>query len=302
MSVSDGQWDVFICHAGEDKDELARPLAEELRERGLSVWYDEFELRVGDSLRGRIDEGLANSQHGIVILSPAFFGKSWPESELDGLVAQEEPGRHRILPVWHRVGKDEVMAESPTLAGRFAARTNQPISNLADELLLAIGSPPKGNQNAMPSGKLSLTPRPAQIELHMLPSGAGLIDALIGQHEATFDFDSIPDPGLRERVAAQVQELRDVAEIWEELPLPEQERAKNTAVEYVLEMLNNHLIPQVGFYERHLIGPDGDASPWRGVVLRVAHAEAIAEAQRKQRTREGAQASARTGSTSRPVD
>jgi len=288
LSASDGQWDVFICHAREDKDELARPLAEELRDRGLSVWYDEFELRVGDSLRGRIDEGLANSQHGIVVLSPAFFGKSWPESELDGLVAQEEPGRRRILPVWHRVGKDEVLAESPTLAGRLAARTNQPISDLADELLLAIGSPPKARRNEMPSGKLSLTSRPTQVELRMLPSGAGLIDALFGKHEATFDFDSVPDPELRERVAAQVQELRDVAEIWEELPLPERERAKNTAVGYVLEMLDNHLIPQVGYYERQLIGPDGDATPWRGVVLRVAHAEAIAEAQRKQRTQEGA--------------
>ncbi len=283
------QWDVFICHAQEDKAELVRPLAEELRDRGLSVWYDEFELRVGDSLRGRIDEGLANSQHGIVILSPAFFGKSWPESELDGLVAQEEPGRRRILPVWHQVGKDEVVAESPTLAGRYAARSNQSISDLADELLLAIGSPENEPLAEALSGNLKLTPRPSQIELHMLPSGAGLIDAMIGRHEGIYDFDSIPDPDLRESVAGQIQELRDVAEIWPELPLPDQERAKNRAVEYVLEMLDNHLIPQVGYYERQLVGPDGEATPWRGVVLRVAHAEAIAEAQRNQREGQGAQ-------------
>lgn len=284
MSASENQWDVFICHAGEDKDELVRPLAEELKGRGLSVWYDEFELRVGDSLRGRIDEGLANSQHGIVVISPAFFGKSWPESELDGLVALEERGRRRILPVWHQVGKEEVAAESPTLAGRLAARTDKPISDLANELLLAIGSLSKPRRTEAPSGKLRLSPQPSQVELNMLPSGAGLIDAMIGQHEGIYNFDSIPDPELRERVAAQIQELRDVAEIWEELSLSEQERAKNTAIEYVLEMLDNHLIPQVGYYERQLIGPDGEATPWLGVVVRVAHAEAIAEAQRKQNT------------------
>lgn len=259
MRAPKSQWDVFICHAGEDKDEIVRPLAEELKGRGLSVWYDEFELRVGDSLRGRIDEGLANSQHGIVVLSPAFFGRSWPESELDGLVALEEPGRRRILPVWHGVGQGEVAARSPTLAGRFAARTDQPTSDLADELLLAISSPSKSGGNEMSSGGLRLSPQPTHVELHMLPSGAGLIDAMIGQHEGIFNFDAIPDPEMRERVAAQIRELRDVAEIWTELPLPEQERAKNTAVEYVLEMLDNHLIPQIGHYERQLIGPDGEA-------------------------------------------
>ena len=52
---------VFISHASEDKDEVARPLAEALRENGLTVWYDEFELRIGDSLRMKIDKGIANN-------------------------------------------------------------------------------------------------------------------------------------------------------------------------------------------------------------------------------------------------
>jgi histidyl-tRNA synthetase len=44
------RWDVFVSHASEDKDAIARPLAKELRSRGLRVWYDEFELKIGDSL------------------------------------------------------------------------------------------------------------------------------------------------------------------------------------------------------------------------------------------------------------
>jgi hypothetical protein len=69
------RWDVFICHASEDKDNFARPLAEGLRREGLSVWFDEFTLKVGDSLRRSIDHGLGYSRFGVVVLSPAFFAK-----------------------------------------------------------------------------------------------------------------------------------------------------------------------------------------------------------------------------------
>src|SRR5690606_41724243 len=61
--------DVFISHASEDKDEIVRPLAIALRNAGLSVWYDEFELKIGDSLRQKIDKGLSKSRFGIVVLS-----------------------------------------------------------------------------------------------------------------------------------------------------------------------------------------------------------------------------------------
>jgi hypothetical protein len=76
--------DVFICHASEDKADVARPLAEALRNEGINVWLDEFQMRVGDSLRRKIDEGLRNSAYGVVILSPSFFLKQWPQWELDG--------------------------------------------------------------------------------------------------------------------------------------------------------------------------------------------------------------------------
>ena len=52
---------MFISHASEDKDAVVRPLAHALQEFGLSVWYDEFELRIGDSLRRKIDWGLAKA-------------------------------------------------------------------------------------------------------------------------------------------------------------------------------------------------------------------------------------------------
>lgn len=63
------EYDVFISHATEDKTEVVRPLAEVLRRLGLRVWYDEYELKLGDSLRRKIDHGLVTSRFGVVVLS-----------------------------------------------------------------------------------------------------------------------------------------------------------------------------------------------------------------------------------------
>jgi TIR domain len=57
-------YDVFISHASEDKDGFVRLLAGQLKERRIEVWYEEFSLRPGDSLRQSIDQGLSKSRYG----------------------------------------------------------------------------------------------------------------------------------------------------------------------------------------------------------------------------------------------
>jgi TIR domain len=116
--------DAFISHASEDKDDIVRALAMALSERGFSIWYDEFQLKVGDSLRRSIDRGLRDSRFGIVVLSEAFFSKNWPQYELDGLVAREMNGGKVIPPIWHKVAKDQVMGYSPSLADKLALNTS----------------------------------------------------------------------------------------------------------------------------------------------------------------------------------
>jgi hypothetical protein len=134
--------DVFISHASEDKDGFVRALAEGLRTRGVNVWYDEFELRVGDSLRRSIDKGLANSRFGIVVLSSAFFAKNWTQYELDGLVTKELSGTGKvILPIWHKVSKDEVAGFSPTLADKVALNTGVQSLDEIVEAIVAVVSP-----------------------------------------------------------------------------------------------------------------------------------------------------------------
>ncbi len=140
VAPSQKEYDVFICHASEDKDDVARPLAEALKAAGLDVWFDEFELRIGSSLRRNIDTGLANSRFGVVILSPAFFEKGWSNYELDGLVTREVAGGAQIiLPVWHRVTKAEVVGYSPSLADKLARNTSDfTVAEIATEIAEVI--------------------------------------------------------------------------------------------------------------------------------------------------------------------
>ena len=118
-------YDAFISHASEDKAKVVKPLATALTTLGYRVWYDEFELKVGDSLRQSIDKGLVNSRFGIVVLSPAFFSKNWPQYELNGLTAREIEGHKVILPIWHSVDRNDVLAYSPPLADKVALSTRR---------------------------------------------------------------------------------------------------------------------------------------------------------------------------------
>lgn len=128
-------YDVFISHASEDKDAVARPLANALTKAGLSVWYDEFEMRIGDSLRRKIDHGLAHSRFGIVIISRDFIKKGWTNYELDGIVTRTVSGEQVMLPIWHNITRDEVVAFSPTLADKIARNTAvDSIEDIATEI------------------------------------------------------------------------------------------------------------------------------------------------------------------------
>jgi hypothetical protein len=118
---------------------------------GLEVWYDEFELTIGSSLRRSIDTGLANSRFGVVVLSEAFVDKGWPNYELDGLVTREvsEGGMQIILPIWHRVTKDEVIRYSPSLADKLARSTaDSTAEEIATEIAAVIRDAETGGQQA----------------------------------------------------------------------------------------------------------------------------------------------------------
>lgn len=127
--------DVFISHASEDKDDLARPLVRALEKYNLTVWYDEMTLRIGDSLRQKIDKGLATSRAGLVVLSPSFIKKGWTNYELDALVTKYVSGEQVLLPIWHNITKQQVVDFSPSLADKVARSTaTHTIEEIAQEI------------------------------------------------------------------------------------------------------------------------------------------------------------------------
>lgn len=132
-------FDIFISHASEDKNAIARPLYNALVERGISVWFDEAVIKLGDSLRRKIDEGLSKCRYGVVILSPHFLSKEWPQRELDGLVARETAlGEKRILPIWHELDRDTLLRYSPPLADRMAGLSEDGVSVLVEKILQVL--------------------------------------------------------------------------------------------------------------------------------------------------------------------
>ena len=137
------RWEIFISHASEDKEDVAKPLADALVQAGVKVWYDDLTLKLGDSLRRMIDRGLADSQYGVVILSPHFFSKEWPKRELDGLVTRETSTGKTILPIWHNVSREDVENFSPTLADKLSVSTDGGLPKVVKEILLVLNKDDK---------------------------------------------------------------------------------------------------------------------------------------------------------------
>ena len=118
---------------------VARPLRDALTKLGVTVWLDEAQMRIGHSLRRKIDEGIRSSRFGVVILSGSFFRKGWTNHELDGLVTRTVAGEQSLLPIWHDLTADEVMAYSPSLADKLAMSTSQySIEDIAGQIAEAV--------------------------------------------------------------------------------------------------------------------------------------------------------------------
>lgn len=191
-------FDLFICHASEDKRAVARPLAEAISGRGWTVWLDELALTVGDSLSRHIDAALAQSRFGAVVLSPSFFAKEWPQRELAGLVAREVGSRAKIiLPVWHEVDHDYIAQRSPTLADRLAANTAAGIDGVADKISgamragISASTEPGGTPNAQAATDawraVSGDTTSLFIGAHVIDPGTGLrgqVEQLLGPESA----------------------------------------------------------------------------------------------------------------------
>jgi hypothetical protein len=133
--INNKEWDVFISHASEDKEDFVRPLAEKLQKCGVKVWYDEFELKMGDSLSDSINRGLQESKYGIIVFSQAFFEKEWAKYELKSLLMRQMNRERAILPIWHNINKDFIREKSLYLLDIKALSSEMGWDELVDNIL-----------------------------------------------------------------------------------------------------------------------------------------------------------------------
>jgi hypothetical protein len=157
--------DVFLCHASEDKPNVVRPLYDALCAVGITCWLDEAEIGWGDSLVGKVNEGLRDSRFVIVVLSDAFLAKPWPRRELaSALSVESSSGIVRVLPllVGGNPKTQAVLAELPLLS---------------DKLHLCWEGDPRPVLEAMrrklqsgePASRRGVSDAPSTVENKMLP-------------------------------------------------------------------------------------------------------------------------------------
>ena len=135
------EYDVFVSHAWEDKEDFVDAFVKALTALNIKVWYDTSQIKWGDSMRERIDDGLKKSRFGVVVLSPSYIAekKYWTKAELDGLFQLESVNGKTLLPIWHKLTKQQVMNYSPIIANKKAMTTaSMTAQEIAEELLNLI--------------------------------------------------------------------------------------------------------------------------------------------------------------------
>lgn len=168
---------VYLAHAHEDHDSLAQPLARRLMAEGIEVWLDGWEIRTGDSLKRKMEEGLEACTHFLVLLTPHSVGKPWVEREIDAGFMKAVQSQARFMGL--RIGV-EVSALSI-----FLRTVLCPAVNLTSELRLAelvadihgvTTKPPRGPApryvKSAPAGPRGWSTAASQVAEHLVRSSA----------------------------------------------------------------------------------------------------------------------------------
>ena len=143
--------DVFLCHAGRDKERVVRPLAQKLEAKGISCWFDEAEVRWGNSIVSKVNEGLASSRFVIVVLSPSFVDKHWPQRELNSALHEEAgSGKIRVLPLLtgEAEQRNEILDQFPLMHDKRYLAWDGSGENVLEELQAWLGQARSGENQA----------------------------------------------------------------------------------------------------------------------------------------------------------
>ncbi len=132
--------DVFLCHAWDDRQNVAKELHDLLESKGVAVWFSEKDVLLGSSLLREIDKGLAKSRIGIVLVTPCFLkrvkGEGIADKELSALLA-----RDLLVPIVHNTTFEELREVSPLLGSRSGLSTIEDTMEVVAAKLAELVSP-----------------------------------------------------------------------------------------------------------------------------------------------------------------
>lgn len=152
--------DVFICHASEDKDEVARPVFEALTSAGISCWFDEVDGEWGRPVFTNINDGLAQSQYVLVILSKNTQTKQWPLLELGAALSSQMASEQvRICPLLVGTDQDlkDILERHQLLKSLQYLRWNGETKRVVDAMLAKL------SRQQAPESSTMRAPRQAKV-------------------------------------------------------------------------------------------------------------------------------------------
>jgi hypothetical protein len=137
----------FLCYATEDEP-LAEKIASAMQSKGIDTWWAPWFIYSGDSLRQKIDEGLGDCTHFIVLLTPTSIKKPWVNQEMDAGLVRKLKGRCKFIPLRHRLPVNQL---PPLLSGMSSPEVVDPerdISQLINDIHGITRKPPLGEPPA----------------------------------------------------------------------------------------------------------------------------------------------------------
>ena len=135
------KYDIFISYSHHDKNDLVVPLVAALEKKGVSIWFDKFEIKMGDSITDKISEGLRESRFGLVVISPHYVKSTWARQELNAFFKKQITlNIKKVLPIWYQVSLEDMFDYFPLLADYRAVRIEDQtqIKGAVEEILEVV--------------------------------------------------------------------------------------------------------------------------------------------------------------------
>lgn len=201
MNAADGAAHpkVYLAHASEDKARV-RPIAEFLMANGVEVWFDEWEIEPGDSLRQKMEEGLGAMTHFVAVLTETSITKPWVAKEIDVGMVQQVGGKSRFVPLVVDLDPAKL---SPFLQAMLFLKIDPAseldLKGLVDRLhgvsrKPALGEAPRYVQNA-PPGLEGWSAAAIAVGRHIVETSvnAMLVDPVVTLEDLQGPLDLAPD-------------------------------------------------------------------------------------------------------------